>query len=1129
MNIDARSGRNKAAAVQNSVNPLHGIFLAKVTHSVDSHLGGRLRVYIPALQKFDSGTGNFTVNWSSPFAGMSNNDYGNNVKNAEDSGKSYGMWMVPPDPGNMVLVAFANGNPALGYVLSTVFPTFANNSVPGNPAGANPVDGEGKLPTLERNINDPKRGNATRPVDVELAEALTKQGTINDPWLGAGSASARRESPSEVFGISTPGARPKEGGPRLSGHSFVMDDNLDSRMIRLRTGRGIQLTMNDTDDSITVMNSSGTGWVRIDQYGVINVFSASDINFRSVGNFNIRADNNINIESGGNIRIKATGDVEPQSGNYVGQNMTGQHGHIQLEAAANLTQYAAWNWNATTISGDMTMLAAQQLGIGSLMGSIGIKSKSGGISLDSTKVTYLHALEGLQIKSPKDIAANGKSIYLNSSVPNDAGPIPLPPLVNNLRIDTSTVSSTQPADFDKDAAKTGEGNALPTGGERPKEPVPRKTIVSTMPGPMPFANTTQYDAKRDTGEVSENATVTEALPEGASNRNGTPDDVTAPNGTYAGAGRSTEDGSSVGGFLDNFTKKVKNKVTELANFNQSAADTFSSLLSGGDGDTTLAGDTGTDTLSNQERSAQGRGQTQDTGESNLQEFADNFAGKVQKVKSTAAEICALPGAVAGAIAGAIEAELQKVADKITDKILSKISGAFGKINSLIGMAGGNSLVTPGDIGALVKLINAIVELSQLEFPCSLKDMKNSFTQGLYRGVTGAVTGVVGDSLGRISGELTGQITNTLGLTKNAVVSRLVDAIPGDNLLTDIIESGIGLVGNNIERQLRYDVVSQIQGGYYKTRVDLNRTVPTYAELTGDVENDFRYANEKRLFDTPKDLIPLEGMVSAIPPVTYPETLLDGKTIVGSGYPLGELEQAYKFVAIGADGMPMAIDDPQVEDMRLQITDSIRNSNTQSELESFLGYYGITARNDPIYQGEGANSFIFQNQDGLIFVDFTNGIGTTGSTMLMSAQLIQIWNAIKDGIKVKINNNQALALASFALSIGAETFLQSNVLDALNRGLYNEIPRLMQGWVNVKRSYNITPVILPQLRARRHFEGQLFQTPDGVLITSNPNNKPGQTTFDQLAYKIKARRQDYLYTLAATSGYEIKQYPCCDDC
>lgn len=1138
INIDEVSGRNRKQSLRNASNPLNGIFLGRVVDSRDANLNGRVKVFIRALQKLDIGDdGNYVVNWSSPFAGTTNNDYGYNIESAADTGRSYGMWMVPPDTGNMVLVAFADGNPALGYILSTVFPAFANNSVPGNPGVINYGSGI-SLPGLERNINDPKRSSATRPVDVELAGALTRQGVINsqepggNEYLGPGTASARRESPSEVFGISTPGPRASaDSNQRLSGHSFIMDDNLDSRMIRLRTGRGIQITMNDTDDSFTVMNGSGS-YIRVDEHGAMHVFAQSNINFRAIGDFNIRADRDINIESGNNIKIKAAGDTNPKSGVYEGSLMgMGQRGHIQLEANSNMTQYAGYNLCASTLQGDITIRAGQQLGLGSLFGSVGIKSNVGGIGLDALSFVTMHSTAGVHMKSEAAIVASAAGIFLNSMVPNMATMLPDIPLVRNLTIDTNTVSSPAPPEYNEESAQKGDGNALPTEGRRAKEPRAKSTIVSAMPGPMPYAQTNQYNAKRDSGEITENEEVTEALPEGASSRSGTPDDVTAPNGTYAGAGRATEDGASVGGMAEKFVDKVTAKAKEISTFSHSAAKEFTAALTGGGGDDTLGGG-GSEGSSSAEKAAAGQGETDaGTGTSSvaLQEFADKFAGTVNKAESIAQEICALPGAIAGAITGMVEEQLQKLANKLTDKLMGGISSAFGKINAMIGMAGGNTLVIPGGLSAIMKLIQTLIELSQLEFPCSLKDMKNALTEGLVQGITGAVTGVVGDTLNKVTGELTGQLTNTLGLAKNALVGSLIDKIPGENILSDLVKDGIGLVGETLEYKVNQTVRSTIIDSANNVMDTVFQSIPTYAELTGDTSNNFRYPSEKRLFDSARDLVPLEALVAAIPPLTTPEKLLDGRTIIGSGYTLGELESTYKFVAIGPEGAPLSLTDPQVEDMRQQIADSITNSTTQDELEAMLGYYGITARNDTIYHGEGDNAYIFANKDGLIFVDFTKGLGTTGAVMLMSAQLVQTWNAIKDSVNVKINDNQAMALASFALNIGAEKFLQSNVLDALNRGQYNEIARLMQGWVNIKRMYHTKPVIMPQLRARRHYEGQLFQTPDGVIITSNPNNKPGQTTFDQLAYKVKARRQDYLYTLAATSGYDIKPYPCCDDC
>ena len=96
---------------------------------------------------------------------------------------------------------------------------------------------------------------------VGLNRAIVKQGLINDATRGAGSSGSRRESPSEVFGILTPGPRKSDitGNEndydiRLGGHQFVMDDNVDSRQIRIRSAEGNQVLLDDNEGIIYLIN-----------------------------------------------------------------------------------------------------------------------------------------------------------------------------------------------------------------------------------------------------------------------------------------------------------------------------------------------------------------------------------------------------------------------------------------------------------------------------------------------------------------------------------------------------------------------------------------------------------------------------------------------------------------------------------------------------------------------------------------------------------------------------------------------------------------------------------------------------------------------------------------------------------
>lgn len=1115
--------------------PAWGIFEGMVVDTRDATLNGRLRVHIPSLHSMPAPDSPYTdsnsvqCSWSSPFAGTANSgNIGADPKNSANARTSYGMWMVPPDEGNRVLVAFAGGNLKHGYVIACLFDFDANHMVPGAPAAKTHADKTAILSAAEKDLLDPSRSPTRAASPHELNALAVSSGLAAADSRGIGTSGARRESPSEVFGIITPG--PKDPGDsqrkrRLGGHQLIMDDNLDSRLIRVRTANNMQVLLDDTTGMIFINNQDATGTVEINKYGKISVYSKSDITLRAQGDFHIRADHDIIMEAGNDVKIKAAGDT--MNGVNMGSDISGQRGHVQIEAASNITNLAGWNINTSALIGDTAIFAGGALGMSGVSG-VAIKAHLGDINTESfMNTTMLSDMGGMTFQSGiAPLSLSGTAILLNTPGGIPALPAAVPTVVRPMPAPKVSESSATPPTYDAAAAARGEP-ALPTGGQ-PAEPTARRSIVpGGSPGRQPDPGGRPYDPRADGDPVKPDPSVLETLPPGSSTQAGDVDDVCTPGGSYQGTGHTTEDGSPTDGRISGFVKSVAGKAKEIASTVQSTLDsTVRSVLDFGGGGGTDTGTTGGGSDSGGGDTGSATGDTAGAESTTLTDAANKFAGFSQKVQTVAQDICNLPGQIAGMVTGMVREELNKVAEKITSEISEKLGGAVAKLNAIIGMKGGNHLVVPANVGALITIIQTIIELSQLEFPCSLKDMKNSLTQGLVSGITGAITGVVGDTLNQITGEFSDAITSVVGTAKNALVGSLVDAIPGDNLLTDLLESGVALVGDNVAYAIDHGLRKTVIDSGNKL-VDLTfQAIPTYAELTG-VDNNFRYPSEKRLFDQPKDLIPLEALSAAITPISRIGKNRAGEDIIGAGYVLTEDEVKYRFAAVDPNGASIPVTDPLVEDMRVQIADSLANSTTQNELESMLGYYGITVRTDIIYQGNGESSYIFQNKDGLIFVDFTRGLGNVGATIMLSAKLVQIWDVIKSHITVKLNDNQSMAIASFAMSIGAEVFLQSDVLDALNRGEYNQISRLIQGWVAVQRPYNTNTTIVPQLKARRHFEGQLFQTPDEVLVGSNPNKLPGQTTFDQLAYKFKVARRDLLIEKAARNGYELKPFPCCE--
>ena len=119
-----------------------GVYIGEIiVRPKDATHAGRLTVYIPMLSKDrDDPNGYYNAYWSSPFAGSTHSakiGQDDQVYGFHDTQKTYGMWMVPPDPGNFVLVCFADGKRKFPVVISCMFPDQLQNMVPGNAAGAN--------------------------------------------------------------------------------------------------------------------------------------------------------------------------------------------------------------------------------------------------------------------------------------------------------------------------------------------------------------------------------------------------------------------------------------------------------------------------------------------------------------------------------------------------------------------------------------------------------------------------------------------------------------------------------------------------------------------------------------------------------------------------------------------------------------------------------------------------------------------------------------------------------------------------------------------------------------------------------------------------------------------------------
>ncbi len=330
--------------------PTPGPFLAEVTNHLDPTYMGSLEVAlvkgVPNSTKREGET--YVVKYLSPFAGVTSVRYeGTNSSDFNDVQKSYGFWMVPPDIGTTVMVIFIDGDPNQGYWFGCVQDIFQNHMTPGIAASKQVAMtdeqrrkyGTDFLPVAEfhkssKKLDNPNPERFAKPIHP-FADRLLQQGLLLDTVRGVTTSGARREIPSGVFGISTPGPLDDSPGAkrgkigyegnaqapvsRLGGTTFVMDDgdvNGQNELVRLRTRTGHQILLHNSQDLIYIANSKGTAWIEMTSNGKIDIYAKDSVSIHSEQDFNFRADRDINLEAGRNINIRADKNMETNVNGY---------------------------------------------------------------------------------------------------------------------------------------------------------------------------------------------------------------------------------------------------------------------------------------------------------------------------------------------------------------------------------------------------------------------------------------------------------------------------------------------------------------------------------------------------------------------------------------------------------------------------------------------------------------------------------------------------------------------------------------------------------------------------------------------------------------------------------------------
>ena len=425
-----------------------GPYLARVVNHSDSSLMGSLEVllYTGTTGKGSVQGQTVTVHYCPPFAGQTSSEFeGNNSASFQDAQKSYGMWMVPPDVGTTVLVIFVGADINAGYWLGVVPDKFQNHMVPGLASTRYTAltdeqkrkYGTDNLPTAEfvkssRKIDIGNVDKFTKPVHP-FADRLLAQGLLIDDIRGITSSSARREYPSAVFGISTPGpidrsTDAKQGTigfkekvrvyvSRLGGHQLVMDDGDKdglNELFRIRTRTGHQILLHNSSDLIYIANAAGTAWIELTGQGKIDMYAADSVSIHSEGDFNLRADRDFNIEAGRNLNLVSSSKIQIESG---GDTNVISARDINVQAGNDFNLKASSDTNLGS-TGEFNIIGTASLKMGS----------PANVHLISSGVMYQGSTGNFNVTAGGNYYESAKEIHMNGPTA-DAGTSPTGPNV----------------------------------------------------------------------------------------------------------------------------------------------------------------------------------------------------------------------------------------------------------------------------------------------------------------------------------------------------------------------------------------------------------------------------------------------------------------------------------------------------------------------------------------------------------------------------------------------------------------------------------------------------------------------------------------------------------------------------
>mgnify|MGYP006347156015 FL=1 len=136
-------------------------------------------------------------------------------------------------------------------------------------------------------------------------------------------------------------------------------------------------------------------------------------------------------------------------------------------------------------------------------------------------------------------------------------------------------------------------------------------------------------------------------------------------------------------------------------------------------------------------------------------------------------------------------------------------------------------------------------------------------------------------------------------------------------------------------------------------------------------------------------------------------------------------------------------------------------------------------NDPANNATGGYGHLIHMGplDGRVSEAIWRNLTETEGKRRLAADIANYSRVVDSVVTVPLTYNQWRALVSFTFNVGAGNLQTSQLLVVLNRGNYDEVPGQLMRWV-----YGSDGNQYPGLIRRRKAEGELWNTPDNIIVT-----------------------------------------------